>query len=213
MSAVASKLSAVISQTARSLSSMASSSRLNTSRRSTSRAASASRSTSPPPPPPIPPARKTPTGSTVRGTPRPCSMPIGRPSRGRHSMTPSTRHRGRRATRASPRRPSTGTTFLSSIGSRSTIPGGLGSQLGKLCYYVTISEYGGPPEQQSALNLVYILGYDDSRNGQGFQSKVTPSIYGTDESGISTAGTTSWSAASSASFPADRSRLTTSSSP
>ena len=61
------------------------------------------------------------------------------------------------------------------------IPGGLGSQLGKLCYYVTISEYGGPPEQQSALNLVYILGYDDSRNGQGFQSKVTPSIYGTDE--------------------------------
>ena len=60
-------------------------------------------------------------------------------------------------------------------------PRGLGSQLGKLCYYVTISEYGGPPEQQSALNLVYILGYDDSRNGQGFQSKVTPSIYGTDE--------------------------------
>jgi monoamine oxidase len=61
------------------------------------------------------------------------------------------------------------------------IPGGLGSQLGKLCYYVTISEYGGPPEQQSALNLVYILGYDDSRTGQGLQSQVTPSIYGTDE--------------------------------
>ena len=61
------------------------------------------------------------------------------------------------------------------------IPGGLGSQLGKLCYYVVISEYGGPPEQQSALNLVYILGYDDSRNGQGFQSSSSPSVYGTDE--------------------------------
>ena len=46
------------------------------------------------------------------------------------------------------------------------VPGGLGSTFGKLCYYVVISEYGGPPEQQSALNLVYILSYDDSRNGQ-----------------------------------------------
>jgi monoamine oxidase len=46
---------------------------------------------------------------------------------------------------------------------------------------VVVSEYGGPPELQSALNLVYILGYDDSRNGQGFQSSSTPSLYGTDE--------------------------------
>jgi monoamine oxidase len=61
------------------------------------------------------------------------------------------------------------------------VPGGLSSPFGKLCYYVVISEYGGPPEQQSALNLVYILSYDDSRNGQQFQSKVTPSLYGTDE--------------------------------
>lgn len=61
------------------------------------------------------------------------------------------------------------------------IPGGLKSQFGKLCYYVVISEYGGPPEQQSALNLVYILGYDDSRNGQQFQSKSAPQTYGTDE--------------------------------
>jgi monoamine oxidase len=61
------------------------------------------------------------------------------------------------------------------------VPGGMGSQFGKLCYYVVVSEYGGPPEQQSALNLVYILGYDDSRNGQGFQSATTPSLYGTDE--------------------------------
>ena len=37
------------------------------------------------------------------------------------------------------------------------VPGGLGSTFGKLCYYVVISEFGGPPEQQSALNLVYIL--------------------------------------------------------
>lgn len=61
------------------------------------------------------------------------------------------------------------------------IPGGLSSQFGKLCYYVVISEYGGPPEQQSALNLVYILSYDDSTNGRQYQSKVTPSLYGTDE--------------------------------
>jgi monoamine oxidase len=61
------------------------------------------------------------------------------------------------------------------------VPGGLGSTFGKLCYYVVISEYGGPPEQQSALNLVYILSYDDSRNGQQFQSSTTPSLYGTDE--------------------------------
>ena len=61
------------------------------------------------------------------------------------------------------------------------IPGGMGTQFGKLCYYVTISEYGGPPEQQSALNLTYILGYDDSANGRQIQSKTTPSLYGTDE--------------------------------
>ena len=61
------------------------------------------------------------------------------------------------------------------------VPGGLDSPFGKLCYYVVVSEYGGPPELQSALNLVYILGYDDSRNGQGFQSSSTPSLYGTDE--------------------------------
>jgi len=62
-----------------------------------------------------------------------------------------------------------------------TIPGGLDSPFGRLCYYVVVSEYGGPPELQSALNLVYILGYDDSRNGQGYQSTTTPSLYGTDE--------------------------------
>jgi monoamine oxidase len=61
------------------------------------------------------------------------------------------------------------------------IPGGLSSQFGRLCYYVVISEYGGPPEQQSALNLVYILGYNDSSNGRQYQSKTTPSLYGTDE--------------------------------
>jgi monoamine oxidase len=61
------------------------------------------------------------------------------------------------------------------------IPDGLDSPFGRLCYYVVISEYGGPPEQQSALNLVYILGYDDSRNGQQFQSPTVPQVYGTDE--------------------------------
>ena len=83
------------------------------------------------------------------------------------------------------------------------VPGGLGSTFGKLCYYVVISEYGGPPEQQSALNLVYILSYDDSRNGQKFQSSTTPSLYGTDEKwhihgGERTALSAAWSDSSRA---------------
>jgi monoamine oxidase len=61
------------------------------------------------------------------------------------------------------------------------IPGGLSSAFGRLCYYVAISEYGGPPEEQSALNLIYVLAYDDSSTGNGYQSKKSPSLYGTDE--------------------------------
>jgi monoamine oxidase len=55
------------------------------------------------------------------------------------------------------------------------------SPFGRLCYEDVISEYGGPPEQQSALNLIYILGYDDSLGGRGLQSPNSPLLAGTDE--------------------------------
>ena len=42
------------------------------------------------------------------------------------------------------------------------IPGGLGSDFGRLCVAVLLDEYGGPVAEQSALNLVYLLGTDDS---------------------------------------------------
>jgi monoamine oxidase len=60
------------------------------------------------------------------------------------------------------------------------VPGGLNSQFGALCYQDAISEYGGPPEDQSALNLVYLLGYDDSTES-GAQPQAAPALSGTDE--------------------------------
>jgi monoamine oxidase len=60
------------------------------------------------------------------------------------------------------------------------VPGGLGGDFGKLCYADAISEYGGPPESQSALNLIYLLGYDDSAP-DGYQSPEHPLLAGTDE--------------------------------
>ncbi len=60
------------------------------------------------------------------------------------------------------------------------VPGGLASPFGKLCYSDAISEYGGPPENQSALNLIYVLGYNDSRKG-GYQSPRVPLLAGSDE--------------------------------
>jgi monoamine oxidase len=60
------------------------------------------------------------------------------------------------------------------------IPGGLASDFGRLCYADVISEYGGPPEEQSALNLIYVLGYDTS-TGSSFQPRGMPVLGGTDE--------------------------------
>lgn len=60
------------------------------------------------------------------------------------------------------------------------VPGGLSSPFGKLCYADVVSEYGGPPENQSALNLVYILGYNDSRKNF-YQSPRMPMLAGSDE--------------------------------
>jgi monoamine oxidase len=60
------------------------------------------------------------------------------------------------------------------------VPGGLNSQFGRLCYQDVIAEYGGPPEDQSALNLVYLLGDDDSTDSGG-QPRDAPVLAGTDE--------------------------------
>jgi monoamine oxidase len=60
------------------------------------------------------------------------------------------------------------------------VPDGMNGRFGKLCYSDVISEYGGPPENQSALNLIYILGYNDSNKG-GFQSPEHPMLAGSDE--------------------------------
>jgi monoamine oxidase len=61
------------------------------------------------------------------------------------------------------------------------VPGGLQSSFGSLCYQDVLGEYGGPPEQQSALNLIYLLGYDDSVGGNNYQPKNSPVLGGTDE--------------------------------
>ena len=42
------------------------------------------------------------------------------------------------------------------------IPGGLGSDFGRLCVAILLDEYGGPVADQSALNLIYLLGTYDS---------------------------------------------------
>jgi monoamine oxidase len=60
------------------------------------------------------------------------------------------------------------------------VPGGMSAPFGRLCYEDALSEYGGPPEQQSALNLIYLLGYDDSASN-GYQPKKSPVLAGTDE--------------------------------
>ena len=62
------------------------------------------------------------------------------------------------------------------------VPGGMSAPFGKLCYQDVISEYGGPPETQSSLNLMYTLGYFDSAtSGRGFQPTNYPYLAGTDE--------------------------------
>jgi monoamine oxidase len=61
------------------------------------------------------------------------------------------------------------------------IPGGTASTFGGLCLQDVIDEYGGDASDQSALNLIYLLGYNDSGNGRGFQSRTSPVLAGTDE--------------------------------
>jgi monoamine oxidase len=60
------------------------------------------------------------------------------------------------------------------------IPGGLASDFGALCVSAVLDEFGGDPDLQSALNLVYLLGQDDS-TPSGAQPKNRPALGGADE--------------------------------
>ena len=60
------------------------------------------------------------------------------------------------------------------------LPGGPGTAFARLCALDVMSEYGGPPDEQSALNLVGILGWDTSA-ASGFQGEGSPVLAGTDE--------------------------------
>ena len=60
------------------------------------------------------------------------------------------------------------------------VPGGVSGQLGGLCIADVLSEYGGPADQQSALNLIYLLGFNSS-SSSGYQSRSVPLLAGTDE--------------------------------
>jgi monoamine oxidase len=60
------------------------------------------------------------------------------------------------------------------------LPGGTGSAFGALCIAATLDEYGGPPGETSALNLVYLLGQDAS-TASGAQPRRSPALAGADE--------------------------------
>ena len=60
------------------------------------------------------------------------------------------------------------------------IPGGVKSDFGALCIAAVLDEYGGPPDEMSALNLVYLLGLDAS-TASGLQPHGAPQLAGADE--------------------------------
>ena len=60
------------------------------------------------------------------------------------------------------------------------VPGGIGGDFGQLCISAVLDEYGGPPEEQSALNLIYLLGGDASTKS-GNQPRSSPELGGADE--------------------------------
>jgi monoamine oxidase len=60
------------------------------------------------------------------------------------------------------------------------VPGGSGGDFGQLCISAVLDEYGGAPEEQSALNLIYLLGGDASTKS-GNQPRSAPVLGGADE--------------------------------
>ena len=60
------------------------------------------------------------------------------------------------------------------------IPGGVASDFGALCVSAVLDEFGGPPEEQSALNLVFLLGQDDTTSNN-WQPRSRPALGGANE--------------------------------
>ncbi len=60
------------------------------------------------------------------------------------------------------------------------VPGGVRSDFGAVCTAAVLDEFGGPADQTSALNLVYLLGQDDS-TASGAQPHGEPQTAGADE--------------------------------
>lgn len=60
------------------------------------------------------------------------------------------------------------------------IPGGVASDFGGVCIAAIEDEYGGPPAETSALNLVYLLGQDAS-TASGSQPHRAPQLAGANE--------------------------------
>ena len=84
------------------------------------------------------------------------------------------------AQRRPPRRVGAGTACPSRRWVASNVPGGLDGDFGQLCISAVLDEYGGPPEEQSSLNLVYLLGGDASTTS-GNQPRSAPVLGGADE--------------------------------
>ena len=60
------------------------------------------------------------------------------------------------------------------------VPGGTRSDFGAVCLAAVLDEFGGPAGETSALNLVYLLGQDDS-TASGAQPRRSPVLAGADE--------------------------------
>jgi monoamine oxidase len=60
------------------------------------------------------------------------------------------------------------------------VPGGSEGDFGRLCASAVLDEYGGAAEDQSALNLIYLLGADSSRRS-GLQRRSAPQLDGGNE--------------------------------
>jgi monoamine oxidase len=60
------------------------------------------------------------------------------------------------------------------------VPGGSQGDFGRLCVSAVLDEYGGAADDQSALNLIYLLGADSSR-GSGRQPRSAPQLDGGNE--------------------------------
>ena len=54
------------------------------------------------------------------------------------------------------------------------------SDFGALCVSAVLDEFGGPPDEESALNLVFLLGQDDT-TANNWQPAQRPALGGANE--------------------------------